>query len=171
MEYVRASFASTTTARTLSFDVHGAAYELDSATDSDCRSVTQWRIPHDDRALRRYSYTSYVPFRWYRSIIALWLGNGAYDRLRANMYERLGEDLRLSKQRTARLADAETHGDLTSDATIARYERCQARWASEEESWTRYRHYGKEIVWHPPTVATRIRAQNEAEHTLRWSWR
>lgn len=171
MEYVRASFARTATERALSFHVHGASSELDTASDSSCESVTRWRIPHDDETQLAYSYTAYVPFRWYRSLAAYWLGNRAYGLLRENMYERLGKDLALTKPKLDGIADAELHGGLTADAAIARYERCQARWASEEESQTRYGHFGKEIVWHPPTKATRIRAEHEPEHSLQWTWR
>jgi hypothetical protein len=88
------------------------------------------------------------------------------------MYARLGRLLGLPSSAVNELSASELHGgSLPTDPTLARYERCQVRWASEEESRTRYGGYGKEVVWHRPTVATRIRSECDARSSLVWTWR
>lgn len=61
----------------------------------------------------------------------------------------------------AGLKKAELHGaSVIKDSRIAHYERCQVRWASDEEACTRFGRYGKEVTWKEPTEETAIRARN-----------
>jgi hypothetical protein len=162
MEYVRASFTRTEEVTRLEFEVRSAAEELDSEPDSNCRAAAalhgpdgtkSWRVSYSEKG---DSYTAYVPFRWYNSL-TFWRGNRAYDILRAKMYHRLGELLGMPAAGVAGLMDRETHGKPSRDPALLRYERCQVRWASEEESCTRRGAKGNEINWPAPTIPTQVR--------------
>jgi 3',5'-cyclic AMP phosphodiesterase CpdA len=157
MEYARAWFGGGAETRQLTFEVVSAASELGTDHESRCDDAdtpaspgTSWRAP--DRAdPNPDGYTAYVPSLFHS--VFYFLGNPAYRMAYARMYDR----------RKERLREAST-------SELARYDRCQVRWASQKESLTRLGPGGKEIKWKAPTRATVVRSPERSHQVLEWTW-
>ena len=157
MEYARAWFERGAETTRLTFEVVSAGRELDKAPTSRCDDTdtpaspeTSWRAP-DRPDPNPDGYTAYVASLFHS--LFYFLGNPAYQAAYARMHARRHE--------------------LVKDASaseLARYDRCQVRWASEKEARTRLGRAGKETKWKGPTRATVVRSPEREQQVLEWTW-